>query len=110
MKISGRVVSTKPISLSRAAKLISRFAAVENGSSPAVSLYLQRTSNAFNLLVQSQDKRSKTKSAMSLDSKENINDVKSDGDAPPKKKKKRKSGEAEKKSGSKKSRDEALDS
>lgn len=52
MKISGRVVSRKAISLSRAAKLISRFAAVENGSSPAVSIYLHRTSDAFNHLLQ----------------------------------------------------------
>ncbi|KAL1565432.1 hypothetical protein AAHA92_07651 [Salvia divinorum] len=74
MKISGRVLSTKPISLSRAAKLVSRFAAVENGSSPAVSIYLERTSDAFNRLLQSHSK--------------------ADGDSQAKKK--RKSGESEK--------------
>ncbi|KAG6425602.1 hypothetical protein SASPL_116044 [Salvia splendens] len=73
MKISARVLSTKPIPLSRAAKLVSRFAAVENDSSPAVSIYLERTSDAFNRLLQSHSK--------------------TDGDSPAKKK--RKSGAAE---------------
>ncbi|KAL7110937.1 hypothetical protein ACP275_05G057000 [Erythranthe tilingii] len=59
-KISGQLLSSKPISLSRAAKLISRFAAVDNGSSPVVSLYLQRTADAFNNLVQFHSNRSKT--------------------------------------------------
>ncbi|KAL8053166.1 hypothetical protein ABFX02_05G053600 [Erythranthe guttata] len=59
-KISGQLLSSKPISLSRAAKLISRFAAVDNGSSPVVSLYLQRTADAFNNLVQFHSKRLKT--------------------------------------------------
>lgn len=63
MKISGRVVSRKAISLSRASKLISRFAAVENGSSPAVSIYLHRTSDAFNHLVQF---HSKTKNSSTI--------------------------------------------
>ncbi|KAL3840518.1 hypothetical protein ACJIZ3_025109 [Penstemon smallii] len=57
MKISGEVVSTKPVSLSRASKLISRFAAVDNGSSPTVSIYLQRTAEAFNNLVQFHENR-----------------------------------------------------
>ncbi|KAI3453243.1 hypothetical protein Pfo_009906 [Paulownia fortunei] len=58
-KISGQLLSTKPVSLSRAAKLISRFAAVDNGSSATVSLYLQRTADAFNHLVQFHDKHLK---------------------------------------------------
>ncbi|KAL2233210.1 protein pxr1 [Sesamum indicum] len=56
-KISGQVLSTKPVSLARAAKLVSRFAGVDNGSSSAVSLYLQRTAEAFNHLVQFHSKR-----------------------------------------------------
>ncbi|KAL0326764.1 UNVERIFIED_CONTAM: hypothetical protein Sangu_1754400 [Sesamum angustifolium] len=56
-KISGQVLSTKPVSLARAAKLVSRFAGVDNGSSAAVSLYLQRTAEAFNHLVQFHNKR-----------------------------------------------------
>ncbi|KAL2476328.1 Uncharacterized protein Adt_37064 [Abeliophyllum distichum] len=52
MKMSGQLVSEKPVSLSRAAKLLSRFAAVDNGSSGAVPLYLQRTADSFNHLVQ----------------------------------------------------------
>ncbi|KAI3467923.1 hypothetical protein Pfo_024586 [Paulownia fortunei] len=58
-KISGHVVSRKPVSLSRAAKLMSRFAAVDNGSSPTVSMYLQRAADAFNHLVEFHEKRSK---------------------------------------------------
>ncbi|KAG6383191.1 hypothetical protein SASPL_157062 [Salvia splendens] len=59
------------------------FAAVENGSSPAVSIYLQRTSDAFNRLVQY---HSKTKNTITFDSvteieNEIINDVESDGHA-----------------------------
>ncbi|KAL1559900.1 hypothetical protein AAHA92_10189 [Salvia divinorum] len=105
MKISGRVVSTKPISLSRAAKLVSRFVAVENGSSPAVSIYLQRTSDAFNRLVQY---HSKTKNTITLDSvreieKQIINDVESDGHATTAAKKKKKK-KRKKNSGSKKNR------
>ncbi|CAI9785517.1 unnamed protein product [Fraxinus pennsylvanica] len=50
--MSAQLVSAKPVSLSRAAKLLSRFAAVDNGSAGAVPLYLQRTSDAFNHLVQ----------------------------------------------------------
>ncbi|KAL8458697.1 hypothetical protein ACS0TY_036268 [Phlomoides rotata] len=60
-KISGQVVSTKVTTLSRAAEIVSRFAAVDNGSSSAVSLYLHRTAEAFNNLVQFHDKRSKLK-------------------------------------------------
>ncbi|XP_022877149.1 uncharacterized protein LOC111395406 [Olea europaea var. sylvestris] len=52
MKMSAQLVSEKPVSLSRAAKLLSRFASVDNGSSGAVPLYLQRTADAFNHLVQ----------------------------------------------------------
>ncbi|KAH9618843.1 hypothetical protein KSS87_010145 [Heliosperma pusillum] len=49
--VSGKVVSTEPISLSRAAKLISVFTASDNEASPAFSAYLKRTSAAFNELV-----------------------------------------------------------
>ncbi|PIN04136.1 hypothetical protein CDL12_23330 [Handroanthus impetiginosus] len=62
-KISGRILSSKPVSLSRAAKLMTRFAAVENGASPAVSVYLQRTAEAFNHLVQLHSKRPKISEA-----------------------------------------------
>ncbi|XP_051138543.1 uncharacterized protein LOC127256531 [Andrographis paniculata] len=62
-KISGEVLSSKPVSLSRAAKLISRFAAVDNGSTPAIFLYLERTSEAFNHLVQFHKKPSQNSDA-----------------------------------------------
>ncbi|XP_073040734.1 uncharacterized protein [Primulina eburnea] len=58
-KISGNVVWTRPMSLSRAAKLLARFSAVDNGSSAAVSMYLQRASEAFDHLVQFHSKRIK---------------------------------------------------
>lgn len=95
MKITGRVVSTKPISLSRAAKLVSRFSAVENGASPAVSIYLQRTSDAFNRLVQY---HSMTKNSITEIEKPIINDVESDGHEKTKKRKKKTENSGSKKS------------
>uniref|UniRef100_A0A5B6YY22 Uncharacterized protein n=1 Tax=Davidia involucrata TaxID=16924 RepID=A0A5B6YY22_DAVIN len=50
--VSGKVESTKPISLSKAAKVLSAFAAAETGASQAVSTYLKRTSVSFNELIQ----------------------------------------------------------
>ncbi|KAA8543965.1 hypothetical protein F0562_021858 [Nyssa sinensis] len=50
--VSGKVVSTKPISLAKAAKVLSTFAAAETGASQAVSTYLKRASASFNELVQ----------------------------------------------------------
>ncbi|KAL6566276.1 hypothetical protein OROGR_001891 [Orobanche gracilis] len=58
-KITGQLLSSKPVSISRAAKLLTRFAAVDNGSSATVSLYLQRTADAFNQLVQFHSKHPK---------------------------------------------------
>ncbi|XP_027184184.1 vicilin-like seed storage protein At2g18540 [Coffea eugenioides] len=53
-KYQGQVVSTKPVSLSSAAKNLSAFASLEeeNGASDAVRVYLKRASDAFNNLVQ----------------------------------------------------------
>ncbi|KAL9224012.1 hypothetical protein vseg_000088 [Gypsophila vaccaria] len=50
--VSGKVVSCQQISLSRAAKYISRFTASDNEASPGFAAYLRRTSAAFNDLVQ----------------------------------------------------------
>ncbi|XP_074267835.1 uncharacterized protein LOC141591421 [Silene latifolia] len=49
--VSGKVLSTQPISVSRAAKLISAFTASDNEASPAFSAYLRRSSAAFTELV-----------------------------------------------------------
>lgn len=54
--VTGKLVSTKPISLSNAAKYISRFTSENRGRSQAVSAYLQRASDSFNSLVQFQKK------------------------------------------------------
>ncbi|ANM70729.1 hypothetical protein AT5G60030 [Arabidopsis thaliana] len=45
--VTGRVVSAEPISLSKAAKLLSGFASSDNGASQDVSAYLRRASAAF---------------------------------------------------------------
>ncbi|XP_048136169.1 uncharacterized protein LOC115744839 [Rhodamnia argentea] len=50
--VSGHVISSKPISLPKAAKILSTFVTVENGASHAISAYLQRASTAFDELVQ----------------------------------------------------------
>lgn len=49
--VSGNVISSKPISLPKAAKILSTFVTVENGASHAISAYLQRASTAFDELV-----------------------------------------------------------
>ncbi|KAF7852316.1 hypothetical protein BT93_L4609 [Corymbia citriodora subsp. variegata] len=49
--VSGHVVSSKPISLPKAAKILSKFVTVENGASHAINAYLQRASTAFDELV-----------------------------------------------------------
>ncbi|XP_057475049.1 uncharacterized protein LOC130763113 [Actinidia eriantha] len=50
--VSGQIISTKAISLSKAAKVLSNFVAAENGASDAVSAYLRRASASFDELVQ----------------------------------------------------------
>ncbi|RWR85874.1 cylicin-1-like protein [Cinnamomum micranthum f. kanehirae] len=50
--VAGTITSSKPISLSKAARALSKFISIENGASQAVSAYLRRASAAFNELVQ----------------------------------------------------------
>ena len=50
--VSGEIISTKAISLSKAAKVLSNFVAAETGASDAVSAYLRRASASFDELVQ----------------------------------------------------------
>ncbi|XP_047309159.1 uncharacterized protein LOC124912564 [Impatiens glandulifera] len=49
--ISGKISSTKAVSLSKAAKILSNFVVSEHEATPAVTAYLKRTSAAFNELV-----------------------------------------------------------
>lgn len=77
-------MSTKASTLSRAAEIVSRFAAVDNGSSPAVALYLQRTADAFNQLVQFHDKRSKLRKLESSPNLQtNVAEKRVDGESSP---------------------------
>lgn len=50
--VSGIVVSSKPVSLSKAARVLSKFMASDNGASPAFAAYLKRASASFDELVQ----------------------------------------------------------
>ena len=50
--ISGYCVSSKDISLSKAAKILSKFVSAENGASHAINAYLHRASAAFSELKQ----------------------------------------------------------
>ncbi|KAE9586234.1 hypothetical protein Lal_00000766 [Lupinus albus] len=50
--ISGNCVSSKQISLSKAAKILSKFVSADNGASQVTSAYLHRASTAFNELKQ----------------------------------------------------------
>lgn len=49
--VSEKLISSKPISLSKAAKILSGFAGHEHGASDAVSVYLDCAADAFNSLV-----------------------------------------------------------
>ncbi|MED6144351.1 hypothetical protein PIB30_014884 [Stylosanthes scabra] len=50
--VSGYCVSSKDISLSKAAKILSNFVSAENGASHAIKAYLNRASDAFSELNQ----------------------------------------------------------
>lgn len=49
--VSGTIISSKPINLSKAANILSNFVTSDNGASQSVSTYLRRTCAAFNELV-----------------------------------------------------------
>ncbi|CAI9272405.1 unnamed protein product [Lactuca saligna] len=49
--VSGKIVSTKAVNLSKAANILSKFVTSDNGASQSVSAYLRRASVAFNELV-----------------------------------------------------------
>ena len=51
-KICGKPVSEKPISLSKAAKILSKFISAENGASHVINAYLHRASSSFSELNQ----------------------------------------------------------
>lgn len=50
--VSGRVISSKPVSLSKAARSLAKFVSSDNGASPAFAAYLKRASASFDELVQ----------------------------------------------------------
>lgn len=50
--VTGSVTSSRAISLSKAARVLSRFVSTENGASQAVSAYLKRASSSFDELIQ----------------------------------------------------------
>lgn len=51
--VSGEIISTSPISLAKASsKVLSKFVTVDDGTSPAIGIYLRKASGAFNVLVQ----------------------------------------------------------
>ncbi|KAI7728749.1 hypothetical protein M8C21_028678 [Ambrosia artemisiifolia] len=49
--VSGKIISTKSVSLSKAANILSNFVTSDNGASQPVGVYLRRASEAFNELV-----------------------------------------------------------
>ncbi|XVF46431.1 hypothetical protein PTKIN_Ptkin03bG0026200 [Pterospermum kingtungense] len=50
--VTGKMASSTPISVSKVAKIIAKFAATDNGASQAIGAYLRRTSSSFNELKQ----------------------------------------------------------
>ncbi|KAK8598412.1 hypothetical protein V6N13_094383 [Hibiscus sabdariffa] len=50
--VTGKILSSTPISVSNAAKIITNFVATDNGASQAISAYLRRASSSFSELKQ----------------------------------------------------------
>ncbi|GMI97029.1 hypothetical protein HRI_003372200 [Hibiscus trionum] len=50
--VTGKILSSTPISVSKAAKIISNFVSTDNGASQAISAYLRRASSSFGELKQ----------------------------------------------------------
>ncbi|KAG8496278.1 hypothetical protein CXB51_009255 [Gossypium anomalum] len=50
--VTGKILSSTPVSVSKAAKIIANFAATDNGASQAISAYLRRASASFSELKQ----------------------------------------------------------
>ncbi|XP_057548130.1 uncharacterized protein LOC130826565 [Amaranthus tricolor] len=51
-RVKGQVVSSKPVSFSKAARILSKFVSSDNEASPAFAAYLKRAMGSFNELVQ----------------------------------------------------------
>ncbi|MBA0678702.1 hypothetical protein Goari_020027, partial [Gossypium aridum] len=50
--VTGKILSSTPVSVSKAAKIIANFSATDNGASQAISAYLRRASASFSELKQ----------------------------------------------------------
>ncbi|KAK4763480.1 hypothetical protein SAY87_012918 [Trapa incisa] len=50
--VSGEIITTRPVSLSKASKVLSRFVTVDNGASHPIGIYLRKASEAFHELVE----------------------------------------------------------
>ncbi|CAN1145677.1 hypothetical protein LINPERHAP2_LOCUS14811 [Linum perenne] len=65
--VSGEIVSLTPVSVSRAASILSNFVSADTGASHAVNAYLRRSTSAFDDLVRlhskSQSKKRKPREA-----------------------------------------------
>ncbi|KAI3747802.1 hypothetical protein L6452_10464 [Arctium lappa] len=81
--VSGTIVSSKPVNLSKAANILSNFVSSDNGASQSVSTYLRRTCAAFNELVyfKKHHKRKKHRPMEEASSKSDINPRNSEEDA-----------------------------
>ncbi|XP_023745552.1 uncharacterized protein LOC111893714 [Lactuca sativa] len=96
--VSGKIVSLKPVNLSKAANILSKFVTSENGASQPVSAYLRRASVAFNELVyfkKHHTLKKKTKDETSSISDISHRDVEEDEGKLRKKEKKKKRKNAE---------------
>ncbi|CAN0870369.1 hypothetical protein LINGRAHAP2_LOCUS9506 [Linum grandiflorum] len=59
--VSGEIASSTPVSLSRAAFILSNFVSADTGASPAVNAYLRRSSSAFDGLLRLHSKSERGK-------------------------------------------------
>ncbi|XP_015582489.2 nucleolar protein 58 [Ricinus communis] len=59
--VTGKIVSSNPVSISKAASILSMFVAAETGASQAVAAYLRRATTAFDELVRLHSKPNRKK-------------------------------------------------
>ncbi|OWM67962.1 eukaryotic translation initiation factor 5B [Punica granatum] len=50
--VSGKIISTRSVSLAKASKILSKMVTVDNGASSSISIYLRKASDAFDELAQ----------------------------------------------------------
>lgn len=101
--VSGEIISTRPVSLANASKILLKFVTVDNGASHAISIYLRKASEAFDELNQfhkglrtsNSDRKSRKSSSLAESFNSSPRETQSeDGESDQRKRGKKKAGDA----------------